>query len=64
MRLVSKVDKSDKKKVGLGGHRQLVIDVALDHEFRGQPHGGCHLQRGATVDPAKLLEATAHSKIV
>jgi len=50
--------------VYIGGHRHLIIDVALNHEF-----GGNHMAdvtcNGAlrAADPAKLLEATARTKI-
>jgi hypothetical protein len=50
--------------VNLGGHRHLIIDVALNHEF-----GGNHMadvtrnEALRAADPAKLLEATARTKI-
>jgi len=52
------------KNVNLGGHRHLIIDVALNHEF-----GGSHMADVArngvlrAADPAKPLEATARTKI-
>ena len=52
------------KDVWLGGHRDLVIDVAINHEF-----GGNHMQNVGqngslrSANPAKILEATARTKI-
>ena len=52
------------KNVNLGGHRHLIIDVALNHEFGGN-HMADVTRNGAlrAADPAKLLEATARTKI-
>jgi hypothetical protein len=52
------------KNVNLGGHRHLFIDVALNHEFGGN-HMAVVTRNGAlrAADPAKLLEATARTKI-
>ena len=50
--------------VNIGGHRHLIIDVALNHEF-GNNHMADVTRNGAlrAADPAKLLEATARTKI-
>jgi hypothetical protein len=51
------------KDVNLGGHRHLVLDVAVNHEF-----GGDHLadvsRNGALRDaqPDRILESTARTK--
>jgi len=52
------------KNVNLGGHRHLIIEVALNHEFGGN-HKADVSRNGAlrAADPAKLLEATARTKI-
>jgi len=52
------------KNINLGGHRHLSIDVALNHEFGGN-HMANVTRNGAlrAADPAKLLEATARTKI-
>ena len=52
------------KNVNLGGHRHLIIDVALNHEFGGN-HMADVTRNGAlrAADPAKLLEATDRTKI-
>jgi hypothetical protein len=52
------------KHVNLGGHRHLVLDVAVNHEF-----GGDHLadvsRNGALRDaqPSRILESTARTKV-
>jgi len=52
------------KNVNLGGHRHLVIDVAVNHDF-----GGDHLadvsRNGALRDaqPGRILESTARTKV-
>ena len=50
--------------VNIGGHRHLIIDVALNHEFGGN-HMADVTRNGAmrAADPARLLEATARTKI-
>jgi hypothetical protein len=52
------------KNVNLGGHRHLIIDVALNHEFGGNHMAGVS-RNGAlrAADPARLLEATARTEI-
>jgi len=52
------------KNVNLGGHRHLIMDVALNHEFGGN-HMADVARNGAlrAADPAKFLEATARIKI-
>ena len=52
------------KHVNLGGHRHLILDVAVNHEF-----GGDHLadvsRNGALRDaqPSRILESTARAKV-
>ena len=52
------------KHVNLGGHRHLILDVAVNHEF-----GGDHLadvsRNGALRDaqPSRILESTARTKV-
>lgn len=52
------------KNVNLGGHRHLVIDVAVSHKFGGDHLAGVS-RNGALCDaqPGRILESTARTKV-
>ena len=52
------------KNVNLGGHRHLVLDVAVNHEFGGDNLADVS-RNGALRDaqPARILENTARTKV-
>ena len=52
------------KNVNLGGHRHLVLDVAVNHEFGGDNLADVS-RNGALRDaqPDRILENTARTKV-